>query len=85
MASMSAAILPADAVPVWGQRLARAMGGFLLDAGKKRLPCHSQPWSLRQPLPQKAVGERCTGQHFYSRLIFRGKSTDLVRPKHNKG
>lgn len=53
-------------------------------------------WLETAPVPQPALvlasascaerrGERCTAQHFYSRLIFRGKSTDLVRPKHNKG
>lgn len=49
------------------------------------LLCQRQPWALRQPLPQKAAAERCPGQHFWRRLVFGGKSSDLVRPKHNKG
>lgn len=49
------------------------------------LLCQRQPRALRQPLPQKAAEERCPGQHFWRRLAFRGKSSDLVWPKHNKG
>lgn len=84
------------AAPAWSRGLWRpcpspragaGSRGFLLDTGRDRLLCQRQPQprALRQPLPQKAAGERCPGQHFWRRLVFRGKSSDLVRPKHNKG